>query len=238
MIIYISFNSRTGKTARNLRSVLAKKMPQHEVRRIRRGKRFLKRADVLLQWGDASSNPQVEPSITMNKRLANASNKLQMIRKLKEGNISTPEFVESTDGTYTMPVFIRNCNDQVEFRDFAISGDRYATAPIDKVNEYRVHIFMGKLVGVYKKIPNEGEEGIIRKNSNCHFSRIEEPSDRIGKLAIEATRVLELDFSGVDILEDIEGNLFVNEVNSAPSLNNPNLERFGELFKDYININS
>lgn len=233
MIIYIGFNRKTGKTARNLREGLQNTMPEHEVRLIRGGKRFKKQPNVLIHWGDRASVPN-RPAIEINSQCTNAGNKAYMMRTLKDNGIKTPEYVYPTDGQYETNVFVRNSNHQVEYRDYREPGDLYATEPIDKIAEYRVQVFKGEVVGVYSKIPNEDDEGIIRKNANCHFSRVSEPSEEIKEIAIKATEVLGLDFSGVDVLKDNDGELYVNEVNSAPSLNTPNVERFSNLFKEYI----
>jgi D-alanine-D-alanine ligase-like ATP-grasp enzyme len=39
-----------------------------------------------------------------------------------------------------------------------------------------------------------------------------------------------LDFAGVDVIVDKDGNFFILEVNSAPGLNSENIKRYGEVF--------
>ena len=54
------------------------------------------------------------------------------------------------------------------------------------------------------------------------------------ELAIKATEALELDYSGVDILKDENGVFYVNEVNSSPGLNTPNIDLFSNMLYYYI----
>mgnify|MGYP006174668855 FL=1 len=53
--------------------------------------------------------------------------------------------------------------------------------------------------------------------------------------AVAAVNSLGLLFGGVDVIIARDGRIYVNEVNSAPSLNSLNLNRFKEAILNHIN---
>lgn len=79
-------------------------------------------------------------------------------------------------------------------------------------NEFRVNMWKGNVVSIYDKTR--------RPSGNFKFSLWigQEKHPQLVKIASEIWKNIKLDWCGVDILRDTEGNLKVLEVNSAPVL--------------------
>lgn len=79
--------------------------------------------------------------------------------------------------------------------------------------EYRVFVVGSKSLGVVEKIP---KEGVIARNYalGAEFVQVRKP--RVAKLAEKLCRELKRNFSGVDIIEDRNGKLYILECNRSP----------------------
>lgn len=192
--------------------------------------------EAVLVWGNSLIRPP-EGAVVLNANSRNAADKEVMASIIHE---LMPPIIPLSD--VWGHCYIRDRNDHVRYGNIVFSGDKYATMPIDKDKEWRVHVVGDRVVGVYEKIPNDGDLGLIRKDENCRFKRIDmsDPDNRlevrgVRPIAKKAVGMLGLDFGGVDVIRDAgNGNLYVNEVNSAPALNTPNIERWGSLILGLI----
>ena len=79
--------------------------------------------------------------------------------------------------------------------------------------DYRVFVIHGKVVATMRR---RGKSWLnnVAKGASCE--RVT-PCEKMQNLAIEVTKLLQMAYSGVDILEDSEGNLNVIEINSVPA---------------------
>lgn len=243
MIAYHAKSSTTGKLLRTLLSCPLKKTQRRA------------RLDVLLRWGSSEVFSSTTARLELNtaEAVANASNKARMMGLLASAgdiplprmagrNISLDEIKDET-GNY----YIRSNAGVVRYgNDFNHNTDAYATQPIpNKRREYRVHVFNGKIVAIYEKIPHSlaenGTRPALFKSHNCHFSLVDPQRsrcDNVGQgIAIRAVAALGLLFGGVDLVRTREGEFIVLEVNSAPGLNNTNAQRWIEHIREYINEN-
>ena len=80
-------------------------------------------------------------------------------------------------------------------------------------SDYRVFVINGEVVATMRR---RGKSWLnnVAKGARCEQI---EPTDEMINLAIQATKLLKMDYAGVDILEDIAGNLNVIEINSVPA---------------------
>lgn len=109
-----------------------------------------------------------------------------------------------------------------------------------KKKEFRVHIFRDKVVTVLEKRKKKGtdpKETKIRNTANgyvfCRQNVIEPVGIR--ELALQARKVTQSDFAGVDIGYDEKNNtLFVIEVNSAPGIEGTTLIDYANAIKEVI----
>lgn len=258
MVVYIAFNKRSVLTAKALQQSLSLALGDgNEVRLINK-KRFKKKPDFLIRWGNSYIEcPEGCIDINPKEAVENASDKLKMANKLKDcpeamfpksvmqEDITNKELVNQLiSESPTDKIFWRNSVDAVRFRSNSVPGDKYALVDIDKDREFRVHIFNDRTIGVYEKIPHEGTDANIRKNDNCDFRRMDMANQEVKSslkgvrpAARAAVKALGLTFGGADVMISKNGKIFVNEVNSAPSLNGPNLERWSEVLAQEISGN-
>ncbi len=99
----------------------------------------------------------------------------------------------------------------------------YISQYIPKIAEYRVAVVQGRAVWVARKTPANPEAIAWNVAQGGRFDNVgwgEWPL-KVVKTAIKAFNVSSLDFGGVDVMVDAEGNCYVLEINSAPSLTSP-----------------
>jgi glutathione synthase/RimK-type ligase-like ATP-grasp enzyme len=113
------------------------------------------------------------------------------------------------------------------------------TAKTKHKNEYRVHVFKGKVIDVQQKKRRIGVDAnsLVRNHSNGWvYARADiEPPEKLLLSAVEAVRLLGLDFGAVDIGHRvIDNKVFVFEVNTAPGIEGTTLQRYVNAFNNYI----
>lgn len=99
----------------------------------------------------------------------------------------------------------------------------YISEFVDKVEEYRVFFAQGRVVWVAKKTPAD-EKAVawnVAKGGRFDNVRFDEWPLKAIRVSREAFLMSNLDFGGVDVMVDAEGNAFVLEINSAPSQTSP-----------------
>jgi hypothetical protein len=235
---YVLYNSKSSVTGKALwKALKAAKTGGYEWRHSSSGK-FGKTPSLVLRWGSAQ---RIEGDfIEVNPRDAvyNASSKKDMMRLLVDAvDVPTPavEF-HATNGVQAVAIdgyaYVRDAKNKVRYTNLVLPGDKYILAPIDKESEYRVHVFDNKVTGVYRKVPHNANVRLY-KNDTCDFVRLDQSQRDLMRgikgvrpAALKATEALGLRFSGVDVLRAENGDVFVNEVNSAPALNEPNVLRW------------
>lgn len=112
----------------------------------------------------------------------------------------------------------------------------YATRLVDKVAEYRVAVVQGRAAWVARKTPGNPQDVAWNVARGGRFDNVrwDEWPLRVVKIAIQAFNLTELDFGGVDVMVDRDGECYVLEINSAPSLTSPYRQRcFAKCF-DYM----
>ena len=112
----------------------------------------------------------------------------------------------------------------------------YLSELINKVAEYRVFVVQGRAVAVARKTPGNPDDVAWNVAQGGRFDNVrwgDWPLKAV-RVAIEAFNLSSLDFGGVDVMVDGDGDAYVIEINSAPSLTSP--YRQGAMSKafDYI----
>lgn len=92
---------------------------------------------------------------------------------------------------------------------------------INYTADYRVHVAGSKSFCIYERVAPEGD---FRANVSLGgaMKKVEDQKllSDLSKLALQAAAVLAVDYGGVDIISDAEGNLFVLEFNPNPGFKN------------------
>jgi glutathione synthase/RimK-type ligase-like ATP-grasp enzyme len=242
VILYSGKSSKTGKELLAKFSTVATK-----AFRKRTNKRF--RADLVLRWGSTEAFPRLTSRVEINSLEAtvNASNKLVMMKKLVEAGIPTPQVTFNVNSDLSTfkdgegKFYVRGANQEVRYTDTVRPNDLYVSKPlVNKRREYRVHVFNGKVIGIYEKVPNQ--EGVrLYKSHNCDFRSVNPENCRVSladqEMCIRAVNALGLTFGGVDLMRDKDQNCFVSEINSAPALNTPNIERYFNKIMEFYREN-
>lgn len=250
----IAYSNRSCVTGKELRESLEA---------IRKTSDKRAKCDLFIRWGTTDEFPNLRYKHELNslEAVLRTINKLLMLQALTEAGVSTLEF--SNDATRlqefvdrTGNVYIRNNQGVVRYgNDFNATRDSYFSRPIRfKRREYRVHVFNGKVIGAYEKVPlvsataeNQSPTAAenrpkLYKSDTCRFVRcnldgveglVPRVNDEAQALCVRAVQALGLLFGGVDLIRDKHGHFFVCEVNSAPGLNGLNVERWVNEIKEY-----
>lgn len=90
---------------------------------------------------------------------------------------------------------------------------RFVECAGEGFSDYRVFVINGKVVATMRR---RGKSWLnnVAKGASCECV---EPSTEMIMLAIQTTKLLQMDYAGVDILEDGDGKLNVIEINSVPA---------------------
>lgn len=116
------------------------------------------------------------------------------------------------------------------------AGNFYISEFVDKVKEFRIAVVQGRAVWVAEKTPADPKALAWNVAQGGRFDNVRWDNWPLKavKTAIEAFNISKLDFGGVDVMVDAEGNCTVLEINSAPSLTSPYRQQcFAKAF-DYV----
>lgn len=115
------------------------------------------------------------------------------------------------------------------------------TQYIKKKEEYRVHVFQGKVIFQQRKARKHGVEddkvnwqvrnlagGFIFANKDVNI-----PAEGLQQ-AVKAVDLLGLDFGAVDLMLGVDKQFYVLEVNTACGLQGSTLDAYVDAFKEYV----
>lgn len=184
--------------------------------------------------------------------VSKAVNKLETFKAL-EGKVSIPKWTEDAFEAYKWllkgPVVARSVLNGHSGEGISIieTPDQWGedaplyTQYIKKKEEYRVHVFRGKIIFKQRKarkkeVPDDQvnwqvrnlDGGFIFANKN-----VELPAVALQN-AVAAVDCLGLDFGAVDIILGNDGAYYVLEVNTACGLQGSTLQAYVDAFKEYL----
>lgn len=210
----------------------------------------------VIRWGCTSSVPG-NPKIINKVEAIHRVNEKHIFRKTlaDEGIapktwLSIQEHEEDISTHILKPTVVRRsyhaqgrnlhvCNTFAEIK-FACNrygeGNYYISELIDKVAEYRVCVAFGRVAWVANKYvpdPSQVAWNVAQGGSFENVSWGEWPLKAV-KTACKAFFLSGLDFGGVDVMVDAQGNCYVLEINSAMSLTSPYRQQCMAKVFDYM----
>jgi glutathione synthase/RimK-type ligase-like ATP-grasp enzyme len=224
----------------------------------------------VINWGASTLPTSVLGSRILNRgdAVGAASNKAIAFEVLHLAGVSVPAFTRSpvdalhwyTEGRTVFARHILTGHGGEGIEDLNDAGElgleRALSAPlfveyIPKREEYRVHVFNGKVIDVQqKKLRLTDDLGVpvdptlvnwkIRNHQNGFiFARNEiEPDVKVLETGIAAVKALDLLFGAVDVIwNEARQQAYALEVNTAPGLEGTTIELYTNAFKEYIHAN-
>lgn len=202
--------------------------------------------DIVINWG-SSGVPDFSPAVTLNKDVATAQNKLLTFQKLRESNVSIPEYYTNADEIpeESYPIVCRTVLNGHSGAGIVIAdtSDELVNAPlytqyIKKKEEYRVHCINKEVVFVQRKARKHDHADPDWRVRNLHngfafvaVDAADVPDDVLdqAKAAVEACG---LDFAGVDVVwNERQQKAYVLELNSACGLEGRTAEIYANHFR-------
>jgi len=110
--------------------------------------------------------------------------------------------------------------------EFNNTPAKFWTKYFDHQHEVRVNVYQGKILTVYEKINNEAKN----ETEFIHLDIDGEHPD-VTKMISGISKNIGIEFYGMDILVDDEGNCKLLEINSAPILHKETATKLASIFK-------
>lgn len=186
--------------------------------------------------------------------VAKAVNKLQAFKAL-DGHVSIPLWTEHpveaarwlADGFAVVHrlKLTGHSGEGIEIADKdneVIKAAPLYTQYIKKRQEYRLHVFRDKVFFTQRKarnkdVPDDQVNWQIRNHGNGFIFAHNEGVNcgpQAEQYAIDAVRILGLDFGAVDIIKGVDDRWYVLECNCAPGLSGLTLEKYKEIFQEFV----
>lgn len=187
-------------------------------------------ADLCIRWGCTGNIP--------GERVVNTARSIHLVhdkagfrRTLNEEGLSPVTWTEAWGkGKMMFPCVVRPrihqegknfylCSNQTEMEMAAIKCGEgwYASQYVDKVAEYRICCMQGRVLLVINKSPADPSDLVWGRGKTTIVNWDGWPLEGIKK-ALASIELSGLDFAGVDVIKDKQGNYYVLELNTAPYL--------------------
>ncbi len=206
--------------------------------------------EVCIRWG-CTSNVNSKRVINTARAIHQVADKAAFRMLLDEHELCPPTFLNAEDipdDVLEQGVVVRPRNHS-RGKDLALLfhrdkvaatlahwGGGYAGEFIKKAQEYRVCVVQGRVAWVAEKTPGNPDDIAwnVAKGGRFDNVRWDGWPLKAVRIAVEAFELSDLDFGGVDIMTDDEGNAYVIEINSAPSLTSEYRQQCMAKCFDYI----
>ncbi|MCK5788714.1 MAG: hypothetical protein KAH32_06935 [Chlamydiia bacterium] len=224
-----------------------------KTKKVFKNKRFRRRAsDLLINWGNASEIPVFnELGLNDPSRVAISSNKVLTFNTLSDANVNIPNYALNKNDAEELfeqegieSVFCRTLTRASEGRGIVIASNRdqlvhagLYTVSQPHTNEYRVHIFDGRVIDIAEKRklseerlaeleiefnPNikSHNNGWIFARGNARLKHLDgQMKTDLAVQSLAAVEAIGLTFGAVDIIyNNPTRTAYVLEVNSAPGM--------------------
>lgn len=194
--------------------------------------------NTLIRWG-CTSQSDIRNVINTSEAIHQVNDKLGFRRILNDAELCPETWFNVADAEAVVlggsTVVVRPerhaqgrrlhvCRTVEELRAACARYPRYYISKlINKVAEYRVFVVQGRAVAVAKKTPGNPQDVAWNVARGGRFDNVgwDDWPLKAVKTSIAAFNLSQLDFGGVDVMVDRDGECYVLEINSAPSLTSP-----------------
>lgn len=236
-ILPYKIGSRSAKALADQLNVLRIRSPYYRQRR----------RELILNWGAANPTQLLSGDRVLNhpSEVERATNKLRALYHMRRGGVQVPDFSANIEDARAWinegeKVFCRTLLNAHSGRGIVVARtvEELVPAPLytrytKKTEEYRVHVFGGRIIDAsQKRLRNglrdtDGYEPLIRNHANgwvfCREGT--QLPECAAAQCVQAVSALRLDFGAVDVgVKD--GVATVYEVNTAPGLEGTTLTRY------------
>lgn len=219
--------------------------------------------DLIIRWGTRRSASTRNTDVLNPRRKIRANtDKRNAMEVMDDAGVPVPEYVDSArnvghpmDGEeLAYPVLGRaeshsqgsDINLIMQERDIQLTDNDFYVQYYPTQMEYRVQVFGGEVVKLHEKrlqtsAANEGNYTPYIRNHQKQWVFVNprgSTPDEVTEYAIQAVNALDLDFGAVDVIHTEEHGVKVLEVNTAPTLDENNLRRYGETIQDMLGLDS
>jgi glutathione synthase/RimK-type ligase-like ATP-grasp enzyme len=212
--------------------------------------------EMVFRWG-TTSNVSTNNVVNTARAIHEVADKRTFRMKLDEAELcpatweSVEDFLNQGDGNPPVyPVILRRakhhqgrwlhvCDNLGELQAAARrygEGNYYISEYVEKAAEYRVFVVQGRVACVAQKTPANPEAVAWNVAKGGRFDNVRWdnwPLKAVRK-SVEAFNLSGLDFGGVDVMVDANGEAYIIEINSAPSLTSPYRQEAMAKCFDYI----
>jgi hypothetical protein len=215
------------------------------------GRELNSRVDYLVRWGSRSGVGYVPRETTINTQtsLQNNADKYNAMRIMDESGINVPRYTRDRQEAldeFGYPFLGRDESHArgedialiLQEQDARFTENDFYVDYVPTEREYRMHVIGGEVVTVHEKRKRrEAENHPYIRNSETGYIFMEpRETPPPNTLAIDSVGCLGLDFGAVDVIRAEDGDFYVLEVNTAPSLDEANLRRYGERLAEMMGL--
>ena len=208
-----------------------------------------KLTDKYIYWGGQHTLPYLTDCYNVNRSVA--SNKLNTFKTLTQAGLATVPWCETKEAipnewkqVVARATLTGHSGDGITihpFGDQSIPVVPLYTKYVKKTYECRIHIFKGRMIDaqIKRKVRDAEETDPLIRNIHtgwvyCRDNYIPDPTSI--QLAIDAVRVVGLDFGAVDLIYNQHYNQFyILECNTAPGLEGTTLINYVNAFIGDLN---
>jgi hypothetical protein len=189
------------------------------------------RPNKFIRWGNRAQVRFNAAGSVLNRResMDNAANKGRALELLTQNGINVPPAVTTFNGELVVGRTENHVRGSGLFlissqRDFELAqrnlGCTHFMLYIPTEREYRVHVVRGEVIGVGEKRMADDATSLHIRNvdTGWTFRYIDNAPQNIKDIGLGAVQALGLDIGAVDVIKSTGNNLYVLEVNTAPSL--------------------
>lgn len=207
---------------------------------------------VIVNWGSARQGKLRDtfPHLNKHEAVFISIDKLRTLKHLTAAGFSklpkwTTDKETAKDWLADAPIIVRHKLRSSQGKGIEIikPGEELPTAPLytklfPKDKEYRVHVFRGSVIDFAQKKLKHGftPKPYIRSHNNgwIFCKKDVELPESVATAALEAVKLLGLDFGAVDLAISKTGRICVFEVNTAPGIEGSTVGNYAKAIKAYL----